>query len=327
MATRGSDPHVARMSAQDRPREASPGPLPIPGRANLLILAAAALVSGSALYVASHAARWPVAALAVLVFAASANTLFALLHEAVHGILHPSPAVNRWGGRLAAAFFPTGLMVQRAFHATHHENNRSRAERFEYIHEGDIVWLKYAQWYAILTGVYWLATVGGVVAFLLVPGALRTKLLRGRDSRVATQTSARPYLDALDELPPVTARLELAGTAAFQIGLIWALDLSLGGWLACYYAFGLAWSSLQYTDHAFSPLDPEKGAWNLRVNPLVRMIFLNYHYHLAHHQNPRASWIHLRRLADPRVPQPRFVEIWRSMWRGPRPFPGEADGD
>lgn len=297
----------------------------IPGALNLRLL----LVSGSAaavcLWWASHASAWWWVAAAAVMFSFVNNTIFALLHEAVHGVFHASKRVNRWGGRFAAAFFPTGYLVQRAFHLTHHRNNRSRFEQFDYLHEGDVKWLKVAQWYAILTGVYWAVTVLGVVAFLVVPRALRVRLLRERESQVAMQTSSGPYLDALDALPAVPARLELVGSAALQLALAFALDLSWTGWLACYAAFGLNWSSLQYADHAFSPLDNQNGAWNLRVNRVVRALFLNYHFHLAHHQHPKAAWIHLPALVDPSQPRPRFVAVWWSMWRGPRPYPGKID--
>lgn len=295
--------------------------LPIPGRLNLTILAVAATISCGALYAAAIAASWVGVVVAAVVFSFSTHTLFALLHEAVHGVLHPNKAVNRWAGRFAAAFFPTGYLVQRAFHLTHHANNRSRFEQFDYLHEGDVKWLKLAQWYAILTGVYWAVTVAGVALFLVVPRALRVRLLRARDSKVAEQTSSGPYLDALDALPPVVTRLELAGTVLVQAALFWALGLTWTAWLACYAAFAVNWSSLQYADHAFSPLDPQHGAWNLRVNPWVRTILLNYPFHLAHHQHPQAPWIHLGKLVDPNVAQPRFVAIWWSMWRGPRPYP------
>lgn len=297
----------------------------IPGVLNLTLLGMAAIAAVGCLWWASHAGAWWWVAMAAVCFSFVNNTIFALLHEAVHGVLHSSKVVNRWGGRFAAAFFPTGYMVQRAFHTTHHRNNRGRFEQFDYLHDDDVKWLKIAQWYAILTGVYWLVTVLGVAAFAVVPRALRVRLLRARESRVARQTSSGPYLDALDVLPAVPARLELLGTAAFQAALIYTLDLSAAGWLACYAAFGLNWSSLQYADHAFSPLDPQHGAWNLRVNPVVRALFLNYHCHLAHHQHPRAAWIHLPGLVDPSAPRPRFVDIWWSMWRGPRPFPGADD--
>jgi hypothetical protein len=99
------------------------------------------------------------------------------------------------------------------------------------------------------------------------------------------------------------------------------LHLTLAGWAICYAAFALNWSSLQYTDHAFSKLDVREGAWNLRVNPLTRLLFLNYHHHLAHHQHPQVPWIHLGRYVDPAEERPSFWAIYWRMWRGPQPLP------
>ena len=105
---------------------------------------------------------------------------------------------------------------------------------------------------------------------------------------------------------------------AIQVLLFFALGLTLAGWLLCYAAFAVNWSALQYADHAFSPLDAHDGAWNLRVNPLTRALFLNYHFHLAHHRHPQTPWLHLGKLVDPAEARPSFIRVWLSMWRGPR---------
>ncbi len=78
---------------------------------------------------------------------------------------------------------------------------------------------------------------------------------------------------------------------------------------------GFAWSSLQYTDHAFSPFDCKNGAWNLRVPRWLRAVFLNYHLHLAHHRHPELSWRELPRHAGEGL---HFFTVWLSCWRGPR---------
>jgi fatty acid desaturase len=296
---------------------------PIPARLNLALLAAASLVSAALLWGASHAPGAPALIGCALLFSFTANTLFSLLHEAVHGILSPHRRRNEWAGRLAAAWFPTGLAVQRAFHFTHHRNNRSPSEQFDLLHDGEVRWLKYAQWYSLLTGVYWLVTVAGVVAFLLVPRVLRVRLLRARESQVAAQTSSGEYLAALDGLDPVRSRLEIAGSLAFQAALCVVLDLTPLGWIACYGAFALSWSALQYADHAFSPLDRHEGAWNLAVDPVTRLFFLNYHYHRAHHRHPQVPWTRLPELVDATEPRVSYWRVWRAMWKGPRTA-GEA---
>lgn len=291
----------------------------IPAKLNLLLLVGAASTSSTLLWAASHTTSLPLMLLCAVIFSFTNNTLFSLLHEAVHGIFSPHRGINEWAGRLAAAFFPTGFGIQRAFHFTHHRNNRSPAEQFDIVHDGDVGWLKNAQWYSLLTGIYWAVAVFGVVTYLVVPKVLRLRLLRARESKVAEQTSSNEYLAALEQLDPVAARVEILFALLFQVALFLLLDLSLAGWLVCYAAFALSWSALQYADHAFSPLDRHEGAWNLEVGRINRAFFLNYHYHRAHHQHPSVPWSRLPALLDPAEPRPSYWRIWREMWKGPRP--------
>src|SRR4029077_18024161 len=103
-AARRSDPaEIVRLPAHPAPHVVMSREFPIPARLNLLLLAAASIASATLLYVASHATLgWKIAA--AVAFSFTANTLFSLLHESVHGLLHPVDRLNRWGGRWAAAF-------------------------------------------------------------------------------------------------------------------------------------------------------------------------------------------------------------------------------
>jgi fatty acid desaturase len=293
----------------------------IPARLNLSLLAGAGLACVALLALASHAPAFWLQIVAALLFSFTANTVFSLLHESVHGLLLPDARANRWAGRVAAAFFPTSLTLQRGFHLTHHKNNRSPQERFDYIEPGDIAWAKWLHWYGILTGLYWLVTQLGLLIYLIAPVLLRIPVLRRASSRLARQSSSRAYLEVFDHVDGTVARLELLGSFAFQAALFLALDLSFTGWVLCYAAFAVHWSGLQYADHAFSPLDPQDGAWNLRANAVSRTLFLNYHYHLAHHRHPNTPWLYLGRFVDHAQSQPSFLGIWLSMWRGPRRLP------
>jgi fatty acid desaturase len=293
----------------------------IPATLNMLLLCAAGVASTAFLVVASHAASMWVMLAAALAFSFTANTLFSLMHESVHGLLLPDPRWNRWLGRIAAAFFPTSITLQKAFHLTHHRNNRSPQERFDYIEPGDIAWAKRIQWYGILTGMYWVVTQLGLLVYLVAPVFLRIPILRRATSRFARQSSSGAYLEVFDQVDGRVARAELLASFAFQVLLFLALDLSLAGWAVCYAAFAVHWSGLQYADHAFSPLNAQDGAWNLRANVISRSLFLNYHHHLAHHRHPNTPWLYLGRYVDPAEPQPSFLGIWLRMWRGPRRLP------
>jgi fatty acid desaturase len=290
----------------------------IPARLNLLLLAASGAASLALLWLASHADALCIQLVAALAFSFTANTVFSLMHESVHGLLLPDARANRWAGRVASAFFPTSLTLQRGFHLTHHRNNRSPQERFDYIEPGDIAWAKWLHWYGILTGLYWVVTQLGLLCYLVAPVFLRIPVLRRASSRFARQSSSRAYLEVFDRVDGTVVRVELLASLCFQLLAFVALDLSFWGWALCYAAFAVHWSGLQYADHAFSPLDAQDGAWNLRANAFSRTMFLNYHYHLAHHRHPDTPWLYLGTHVDASEPQPSFLRVWLSMWRGPR---------
>lgn len=295
---------------------------PIPAGLNVVLLVAAVSVSLFLLWAASRAGSWLWLASAAIAFSYVNNTMFSLLHEAVHGQFHRSAKLNDIFGRIAAVFFPTSFSMQRVFHLGHHQRNRTAVEQFDYFHPGDNKFFKYAQWYSILTGLYWAFVPMGCLIYLFVPWVLRSRALRSKDSKLAQQSSADAMFSDLDKASPWWIRAEVLFGAAVQCGSFYALDLTFLGWAVCYAAFALNWSSLQYADHAWSVLDVRHGAWNLRVNKIVRYLFLNYHHHLAHHQHAEVPWLYLPRYVDVFAPRPRFLTVYLSMWRGPRRFPG-----
>jgi fatty acid desaturase len=298
----------------------------VPGTLNLVLTALAAAACCALLWLASHGTGWQIFAAAVA-FSYVNNTMFSLLHESVHGIAHERRGVNEAVGRFAATFFPTALSLQRVFHLGHHARNRTVEEQFDYIRPFDRPLLKRAQWYAILTGLYWVFVPLGGIVYFFAPSLLT----RSRNASTATQTGASSLFAGLDQAPRTRIRLELLFTAGVQFAMFRLLDLNATGWLLCYAAFAVNWSSLQYADHAFSKLDVRDGAWNLRVDPVTRLLFLNYHHHLAHHQHPHVPWVHLGRYVDSAEERPSFWAIYLRMWRGPRPLPApvilsEAEG-
>ncbi|MCG6856926.1 MAG: fatty acid desaturase [Salaquimonas sp.] len=299
----------------------------VPGTLNITILFGTATGMASLLWTASHVHSPLVVLAAAIAFSFLGNTAYSLMHEAVHRHFHANGAVNEIAGRIAAAFFPTAFSLQRVFHLAHHRNNRTDNERFDYYAEDENRFIKRVQWYCILTGLYWLISPLFCIIYFITAELLRWRNLFGANGTwFSRQTSAQEFLEALETVPVWQARLDILTSVAMQALLIWGLDLSLAGWLVCYAAFALNWSSLQYTDHAFSDLDRHEGAWNLKVSPLTRALFLNYHYHLVHHRDPSIPWTELPAHVRTGDPNPRFWDIYWQMWRGPRPLPAEKNG-
>jgi fatty acid desaturase/membrane-associated phospholipid phosphatase len=296
-------------------------------RQNWALLTIAVAVNAALLWAASHAHSPLLAISAALLFAFSNNTVFGLLHEAVHGHFDSDPVRNRAAGWLCAAFFPTSFTLQRSAHLTHHRNNRSALERFDYIGADEAIPLKTAQWFSILTGLYWLGIPVFLLFYSLAAEIVPWRRLVRAESGFSRQTSANEFLESLMRLQVWRVRTEFAFSLAVQFTLAWLLGLSLCGWALCYGAFALAWSSLQYADHAFSPLDRVEGSWNLRVSDFTRRMFLNYHYHLEHHRDPDCRWQDLPSRARPEDRPQRFLSILLLMWQGPRLLPNSSQGE
>ncbi len=283
---------------------------------NIFINLTAFALLGGSLYVASHTDVWWMLLLAAVLFSYVANTVFAFLHESVHRVYSWRPWLNESMGILNGALFPTGLTFQRVCHLGHHLRNRTDHEMFDMYYPGDNLFMKRAQFYSILTGIYWITIPFGWMVYLLLPWSYR--FLKS-ESKVIKNTGAIMLHPFIDHPKKWRIRLELVFVIALQITLFYALDLRFWPTFACYWLFGMVWGSLQYADHAWSPRDVLKGAWNLKVNPVTRFFFLNYHYHQVHHSNPKLPWNHLPRHVDPTAPQPSFWKVYFEMWKGPRP--------
>jgi fatty acid desaturase len=297
----------------------------IPGAINIAIGGLVMSVNALLLYAASHTGSWLWLVAAALAFSYTNNTVYSLLHECVHRKFHGDRSVNEWSGRILAAWFPTGFTFHRMCHLGHHRHNRTEVERFDYYTPDDNRVLKFVQWYGILTGLYWLMPPLGCLLVLILPIRVLLRLVDARGSKTAEHIGTDAILGGLAEASQSVMRLEIVFTAIVQVALWRLLDLSFAGWAACYAAFAVNWSALQYADHAWSELDVRDGAWNLRVSRGVQYVFLNYHHHLAHHQYPEVPWLHLGEFVDVDVPRPSFLAIYLSMWRGPRPLPPQRE--
>jgi fatty acid desaturase len=294
----------------------------IPSRLNLAIAVAAGVVAIACLWLASHAPHWALVLAAAFVFSFANNTIFSLLHECVHGAFHPNPRVNELAGVLLAAFFPTALTIQRVSHIGHHRRNRSDLELYDYYLPHQSRWLKTYWIYCLLTGFYWaIIPVAGLV-YLICPLAFRSRAFANGPAR---WWGFQQYVRDIAAEPTARVWAEALFTLAFQ-ALLWAtLGLDWIGWLACYWAFGLNWSSLQYTDHAWSPRDVCEGAWNLRFWRITQAIFLNYNLHLVHHREPAIPWSHLPQFVREDDPNPSFWSIYLSLWGGARAAPVQGN--
>jgi fatty acid desaturase len=280
---------------------------------NALIQITASAASLFCLWLASHSELWTIKILCAVTFSFTNNTIFSLLHECVHRCYSKTRKVNEFAGILAAAFFPTALVYQRTCHLGHHLRNRTDHEMFDMYYPHDSKILKFTQYYAILTGFYWLSLPFGCLMYMISPWSYNIF------KYMAKSTNAGMMLPFLTHPQKNRIRLEILFTFCFQVAIFFLLDLHFTSWLLCYWIFGMNWGGLQYADHAWSERDIRNGAWNLSVPSWMKNVFLNYHFHKVHHQHPQLPWTALPAYADANEVRPSFIKIYLEMWKGPRP--------
>lgn len=294
-----------------------------PERLNIVVFIIALPTTWIFLWGASHTS-WPWPFVFALGFSHLHMTLFALLHEAVHGIFSRSPKRNDFFGRLSAMTFPTSFTLQRIAHLGHHRRNRTNEDLYDYVLPTQSKSRRNLWLYAgNLLGFYYWCLPLGVVIYFLTPGLFTSSWFQRGPAHLL---GFEEHVTEIAKEPWGLIWRECFGAVAFYGVLIWFLDLGWGRTLLCFHAFALHWSALQYVDHAWSPRDIMNGAWNLRISRPAQALALNYHLHLAHHQYPQAPWVHLPRLIDPETPRPSFWRIYFSLWRGTRPAPPMGAG-
>ncbi len=281
---------------------------------NTALVAVVAVTQAALLWTASRVSGWTLAAVAIA-FAFIFLTNYALMHEASHGSLHRRRRVNDLLGTITGVFFPTSATMMRVTHVVHHRCNRTDHEMFDCYYPGDRVWLKRAQWYSILTGLFYvIIPIGAFVVAFLRPLLMTAPFKRARSSsRLFDDFSPR-------ELWRV--RLECLLLVAIYVPLLMYGVLAPGPTLLLFVAGGVNWSTRQYVTHAWSIRHVVDGAHNLRAGPLMRALLLNGNWDLVHHQYPLAAWTELPRLAVASAPPIGFWRQYLSQWRGPVPAAG-----
>tara|TARA_B100001105_G_scaffold27364_1_gene19225 strand:+ start:1709 stop:2656 length:948 start_codon:yes stop_codon:yes gene_type:complete len=297
---------------------------PISQKLNISFLLLALLGWGTFQYLASHThAPWMIFIYGVG-FSLAMTICYSLLHESAHKLLFQNKKANYLGGAALGLIFIVSMSAFKKIHHGHHLRNRTDLEMFDLYYADDNKSSKVIMWYGILIGLVWPLCAFLTIAAFFIPPICKV-LLHNKP----IWTNSYAFLDAT-KFNLFRIWLEAFAILSFQLGMFFILDLKLAPFLILYAMHAFSWSSQNYVNHAFSPRDIINGAHNLKLNPLLKPFYLNWNYHLAHHQNPGIPWIHL----------PKFVETskvssygmaYLKLWKGPRlttePAPKSLDSE
>ena len=267
------------------------------------------------LWLVSHAETL-VALLAAVIFSFLMLTNYCLIHEASHNNLNSNSRLNWVFGTLASCLFPISFTFYKNAHIFHHLNNRSEHEQFEYYDPTapiSNILKKHLQWYGIVIGTYWLFIPFMSFVTATVPWIL--KLWPFRKSPTISEIYAH-----LNEKHLRQITIESMVIIMYWF-LLWnILDLAIIPVLFAYTCFAFNWSTRQYVAHAYTPIDKDTGALNLKVSWVMERILLYSNWHLIHHQHPDAPW-HLIPELSKDQPCESYIKQYIKLWAGPKTFP------
>ena len=284
----------------------------IPDKTNLVITILCSCAYGALLWVSSHVNNYGWVLLCGFLFAVMMVPVYSLIHEAEHGIINSNEAVNDFMGRWLSTLFIAPYTFFKHCHLKHHKKNRTDEEMWDLYYEHQDKLKRYGTLYGMMIGIGYFSMWLAVLLYAIAPGLIYTRFF-------SSHKEVGGFLKGSDRKDKVTkSRWESIVVIIFQVTIFFILDLRFTSWLTLFAMHGFLWSSQNYVNHAFSPRDIINGAHNLKIPVWLKLIYLNFNLHLAHHQNPKIPWLHLPKFINSGKGRISFFRNYLRLWKGPR---------
>lgn len=252
--------------------------------------------------------------------AAAANTMWSLIHEAIHGHLFAQRRWNDRAGRLLCVLYGAPFRALRVAHLLHHRFSRTRRDRTEVYDParksrfGAAVGF-YVQ---LLGGMYFLEVLSSVACLLprraidwLAPRLDHPDSTGGLVVRAIRQPSAlrEMRIDMLAIVLVFGAAIWLYGPHAWMLAGVILVRAAL---------VSIADNSYHYA----TVLEHPRLAMNARAPRWVGCALLHFNLHGVHHRHPRLPWFALpaQFAREGAAPDIGLAACWLRQLRGPIPL-------
>ncbi len=238
------------------------------------------------------------------------NTMWSLVHEAIHGNLAHNRTENLWCGRVLSALFGSSFTFLTAGHLSHHALNRTEHERLEIVKPGQSMWRARLTYYSMMCGGLFVTEVLVPLAFI-IPFRELTKVVpaKGMARMILQRVSAKHVAVVIESV--VAISLLVASFCLY--GSYWPVLL------AVLFARAFLVSSLEYIYHYGNELDNVNAAYNLALPRPLSALLLHFNWHHTHHVSPKTPW-HQLELESLKRNECYDEYYWRAAlraWRGP----------
>jgi fatty acid desaturase len=270
--------------------------------------------------------RSPCWGLLLIVFAGLTPLFWALLHEAVHGVLCAKSRLNDLMGRGLFILFGSPFYFLRFGHLAHHRYNRSPVDLDDVYDPAQRRWVAAAAgYYFKLLGGTYLQELAVPLLFLLPRKVTRQAL---NTFMPASEASfARVKKQAAEMLIDNAAANTALRTDTLLIYALFGLAfLSYGRWwwmlASALLLRGLLVSFLDNVYHYGTRAGDTRYALYLKTPSWLQRLMLNFNLHYMHHRHPAVPWNRLPRLVakDGREPDMGYFKAVLRQLRGPVPI-------
>lgn len=219
------------------------------------------------------------------------STTGVMVHEAIHGLLHPSPRQNRLMGQVMAVCIGQAYDLQRFDHLLHHRLSRTQNDCDEiYIAKRRSTRKVIKYYYRKLLAAYWHDFILTVcIGFLpsryiyRIMNGLNGSSMAPDDNSALSITLRNGRLKAL-RIEGACSLVLLACSAGLYWQHLWVL-------LTLYLARAFILTVLDSFAHYQTPINDSLFARNVTVPRFFEKVcLLNFNYHGVHHIFPTVPW-------------------------------------
>lgn len=250
------------------------------------ILALHLLMLGALPFLLARSLWW---ALLIPAFAWANTTHWALIHEAIHKILHPNAKVNEWLGRSLSVLMGTSFHLLRFGHTMHHQLNRDWHS--EWVRK-DTRRNKLGYYFHLLFGLYGEeVTASSLLAMLPQDKAMALSRRTAFKDLPELASTGERFFYTRGNITPLRRDMAVAAiiyaAALWHFGPYWPVLLGFVAMRAVVISF------LDNIYHYATPADNSKAGKELLVARPWSALMLHGHYHETHHLNPNVPWTKL----------------------------------
>ena len=240
------------------------------------------------------------------------NTLWALIHEAMHRLLLPASKINDYIGRLLSVGFGVSFEVVKFCHLMHHRYNRHWES--EYYDPAKKTWLKAAPFYYLqcFCGVY-LAEIFTSLLFLLPENAIKLMISKISKPFEVPNIKETVYQYFFVKNRIVSVRQDIIAALIVYSLSIYAYDGHLKWFFIMFFGRAFIVSFMDNIYHYATPADNSLQAKAVKSPKWISFLLLNGNFHITHHAKLNVSWHEL-----PEIHQEMGTGFHGTFWQAAR---------